>query len=395
MRAGRTHLLDAVRGLAVASVVAYHCFTLAVVGPRADGAVGPGWWLVGAGSLGVDLFFVLSGFLMVGSWERCRRRHPGGLRAALAEYGWSRSLRILPAYWVSLAVLLPLAAPALLATGAGLVHVALLATLQGYVVKELPGQVNLVYWSLTTEVHFYLVLPAVAWALRRYGARRLLPACLAVTVVWRLWAHGDLPDSWLLGRLDQFVAGMAAAGVVAAADAGRPGVWVRRLSSRWAGWLCGGLLLAVGLYHGSRFSAPGPHPLQAFVHPVAGLLIAALLVRVVLAGRTAGAATSALSAVGAVSFSLYLWHYPVLHHGLELFDLARPGTPAVAVAAGLAALVAVSGALAALTYRWVERPFLARKPVPERISIPARLGTGGDWVGALPQQCSGQFARAR
>jgi peptidoglycan/LPS O-acetylase OafA/YrhL len=391
MRAGRTLLLDAVRGLAVAAVVAYHCFTLAVVGPRAGDAVGPAWWLVGAGSLGVDLFFVLSGFLMVGSWERCRRRHPEGLRAAVAEYGRSRSLRILPAYWVSLAVLLPLAAPALLTTGAGLGHTALLATLQGYVVKELPGQVNLVYWSLTTEVHFDLVLPVVAWALRRYGARRVLPACLAVTVVWRLWAHGDLPDSWLLGRLDQFVAGMAAAGVVAAADAGRPGVWVRRLSTRWAGWLCGGPLLAVALYHGSRFSASGPQPLQAFVHPAAGVLIAALLVRTVVAARTAGAGTSALSALGAVSFSLYLWHYPVIHHGLRLFDLAEPGTPGLAVAAGVVALVAVSGALAVLSYRWVERPFLARKPVPQGMPAPARLGTGGEWVSPV----STQLVRAR
>ena len=366
MVAGRTLLLDAVRGLAVVSVVLYHCFTLAVVGPRPEGAVGPGWWLLGAGSLGVDLFFVLSGFLLAGSWERCRRRHPAGLRDALVEYGRNRSLRIIPAYWVSLAILLPLAAPALLQTGSGLGRVALLATLQGYVVKELPGQVNLVYWSLTTEVHFYLLLPAVAWALRRYGARLLLPACLALTVLWRLWVHGDLPDSWILGRLDQFVAGMTAAGLVAAADAGRAGWLVRRLATRKALWLCGGLLLAVGLYHGSRFSSPGPQPLAVLVHPLAGILIAALLVRAVTAGRNAGAGVSALGPVGVVSFSLYLWHYPVLHHGLGVLGLDQAGTPAFAVVAGLLLLVAVSGALAVLSYRVVERPFLERKRVLRR-----------------------------
>jgi peptidoglycan/LPS O-acetylase OafA/YrhL len=228
-------------------------------------------------------------------------------------------------------------------------------------VKELPGQVNLVYWSLTTEVHFYLILPAVAWALRRYGARRLLPACLLSTVVWRLWVHGDLPDSWIIGRLDQFVAGMTAAGLVAAADAGRPGVLVRRLATRRAAWLCGGLLLAVGLYHGSRFSSSGPQPLSVLVHPLAGVLIAALLVRAVTAGRTAGAGVSALGAVGGVSFSLYLWHYPVLHHGLRLLGLDQAGMPAMAVVAGLVVLVGVSGGLALLSYRLVERPFLERK----------------------------------
>ncbi|MGH9041284.1 MAG: acyltransferase family protein, partial [Acidimicrobiia bacterium] len=131
MRAGRGLLLDAVRGLAVVSVVAYHCFTLAVVDTRPEGALGPGWWVLGAGSLGVDLFFVLSGFLLVGSWERCRRRHPEGLWAALREYARNRALRILPAYWVSLVVLLPLAAPGLLTSPGGLGRIALLGTLQG------------------------------------------------------------------------------------------------------------------------------------------------------------------------------------------------------------------------------------------------------------------------
>lgn len=377
MRAGRTQLLDAVRGLAVVAVVAYHCFTLAVVEPRPAGSLGPGWWLLGAGSLGVDLFFVLSGFLLVGSWERCRRRHPHGLRDALVEYGRNRGLRILPAYWASLAVLLPLAAPALLASAGGLAHIALLATLQGYVVKELPGQVNLVYWSLTTEAHFYVILPAVAWALRRYGARRLLPACLLVTVAWRLWVHGDLPDSWILGRLDQFVAGMTAAGLVAAADAGRPGRLVGWLATRRAVWMCGGLLLAVGLYHGSRFSSTGPQTLAVLVHPLAGVLIAALLVRAVTAGRTAGAAVSALGPVGVVSFSLYLWHYPVLRHGLGFLGLDEAGVPVLAVVAGVVVLVAASGALAVLSYRLVERPFLDRKGRPGDRPVPTEKALVG------------------
>jgi peptidoglycan/LPS O-acetylase OafA/YrhL len=90
--------------------------------------------------------------------------------------------------------------------------------------------------------------------------------------------------------------------------------------------------------------------------------------------------------VGAVSFSLYLWHYPVLYHGLRLFDLAKPGTPALAVAAGLVVLVAVSGALAALSYRWVERP--ARRPVPEPAPVPVRF-TNRRRVGRRPARAVG------
>ena len=258
--ASRARVLDSARGLAVVSVVAYHCFTLTVVEARPDGGVGVGWAALGAGSLGVDLFFVLSGFLLVGSWRASRRRHGPSYGGAVADYGRRRLLRIVPAYWASLLVLVPLTAPALLAAEDWARRLALLTTLQQYVDKDLPGQVNLVYWSLTTEVHFYLLLPLLSAVLLRVRGRVLLPACLILAVAWRLWAPGHLPESWIFGRLDQFVAGMAAAGLVAAADAGQPGRIVRAVADRRMGAVLGVLLAGVGLYHGARYSLAGAQP---------------------------------------------------------------------------------------------------------------------------------------
>lgn len=362
----RASLLDATRGAAVVSVVAYHCFTLAVADGRPDGALGPGWWILGAGRLGVDLFFVLSGFLLAGSWQSTRRRHDGDPGGALREYASRRARRILPAYWISLAILIPLSAPALLTSLDGLGRIALFATLQQYVVQELPGQVNLVYWSLTTEVHFYLLLPLLAALLARFGGQALVPAFFALSVAWRVWTPGDLPDSWIFGRLDQFVAGMAAAGAVVAADAGRRSRLVELLTGRQAGWVLGTALAAVALYHGARFSSgSGSVPGGVLVHPVAGLLIAGLLVRAVVTARDEGGiGRVVLGGAGRISFSLYLWHFPILHQGLGLLRLTEPGTPAVSMVAGLPALVAVAVGVSVVSYRFVERPFLARKRGP-------------------------------
>lgn len=375
--AGRRRvMLDAVRGVAVLSVVLYHCFSVGVVAPRPDDTVGLGWSGFGAGRLGVDLFFVLSGYLMVGSWWNTR-----GWR----DYLGRRTRRILPAYWVSLVVLIPLVAPARLASASGWGDIALLAGLQGYVDPDLPGQVNIVYWSLTTEVHFYLLLPLLAAAMSRYGSRVLLPAALAVSIGWRLFSPG-LPESWIFGRIDQFVAGMAVASVIAAADAGRISWVVRFVRQRWTGWLLGGALLATAGYHGTRFSGPASLPGDQWAHPVAGLLIAGLLVRV-LAPPARGltpAVGRGLSAAGLISFSLYLWHYPVLRYGRDWLGLTDPGRPGIAVAVGLGFLVAVSVAVSVVSYRLVEVPFLRRRtPSVPAGSDHAGLAPGGQLVGRV------------
>jgi hypothetical protein len=158
--------LDGLRGVAVLAVVGWHLsrFVGRDLGVTKN-HVPMAWWPLGIGRLGVDIFFVLSGLLVVRSWTSMRRGTPH-LGGALVEFARRRAGRILPAYWLSLVVLVPL-------VGAQLMHeprrLALFATLNSYVQYRLPGRVNMVYWSLTTEWHFYVLVPLVAWLMLRFG----------------------------------------------------------------------------------------------------------------------------------------------------------------------------------------------------------------------------------
>jgi peptidoglycan/LPS O-acetylase OafA/YrhL len=154
--------LEGLRGVAVSAVVGFHALRLVLARQGGDwGDVSPIWWWAGTGRLAVDAFFVLAGFLVVASWRSCRARATSTWAAA-AEYARRRGWRILPPYLVMLAVVAPLAAP-------GWPDLLRLVTLQQYLDPQLPAEVNVPIWSLTTEVHFYLVAPVVAWLLTRLG----------------------------------------------------------------------------------------------------------------------------------------------------------------------------------------------------------------------------------
>src|SRR5512138_2233009 len=147
--------LDGLRAIAILVVVWHH----ATSGE-------PRWPIAGRGFLGVDLFFVISGFLIVTLLLRERRRS-GGI--SLKDFYVRRFLRIFPPYYLMLAVV---GAKAFLSPGnrsASVSHDLPYALL--YVSNLVPMQSMLaITWSLSVEEQFYLVVPA----LQRF-ARRALP----------------------------------------------------------------------------------------------------------------------------------------------------------------------------------------------------------------------------
>jgi peptidoglycan/LPS O-acetylase OafA/YrhL len=370
--AARSQVYDAARGLGVMAVMAYHAVGFLVADRQPDEPLDLEWWIFGIGTLGVDMFFVLSGFLLVGSWRAVRRSHPGRW-GAVREYTRRRARRILPAYWVSLAVLVPLTAPTLLQSADGLKRLALLGSVQQYLDRQLPGEVNRVYWSLTTEVHFYVLLPVLAYLLFRFRGRALLPLCLAASVAWRLWKPEDAAESLIFGRIDQFVAGMAAAGLVVAFDAGRPGRLMRWLLTRHALWVIVGVIVAAGFYQGgSHLSRTGPMTGFEFVHPIAGLAFAGLFARVTCRARSPRRLAAPLAAVGVISYSLYLWHIPIVEGGMDFTGLDEPGTHPLLMLFALAVFFAVAAAVSVVSFRWVEAPFLDRRvPQEPEVKIPS------------------------
>src|SRR5439155_4551323 len=140
-------------------------------------------------------------YLLVRSWESNR---------SLAAFWGKRARRVLPAYWLSLAVLVPLQAPHLLHDAGRL---ALFASMQTSLLPRLPWAVNASYWTLTPEVHFYLLLPVLYALLSRLGTRRTLLIVFVLSIAWRIFStsHYHFPADLLPGRIDQFAVGMAAA----------------------------------------------------------------------------------------------------------------------------------------------------------------------------------------
>jgi peptidoglycan/LPS O-acetylase OafA/YrhL len=181
----------------------------------------------------------------------------------------------------------------------------------------------------------------------------LASAGLAVWWITTSW-RGELAASLLPGRIDQFVVGAAAAGLLARAAAGTRPRLLAALAHRAALPVLLVALAAIGLYHGATFQRADEALAARLVHPMATLVLGGLLVRLVAGPTVAVLVRPWLVRLGGISFSLYLWHYPILRRGQQLLDAG--GGPSVRGAAVLVLLVGVSLGVAAASHHLVERP---------------------------------------
>lgn len=357
---------EGLRGVASVAVVAYHL--LRVLAPErewSEALPAALWWTAG-GRLGVDVFFVLSGFLVVQSWESTRSR-ARSLGHAVRDFASRRIGRVFPAYWLSLLVFVPTVGRELLSVE-HLGDLGLLATGQAYWRPELTNQVNTVYWTLTTETDFYLVAGLVAVAVRRRStAVAVTVAAMALATTWvhgdLPWLRGDLPAGHLGGRLDQFVVG-AVAGAAVVGGSG----WIRVVARRGVGWLLAALVLGLCQWHGATlFSGQADWNTAAF-HSVFAVVVAAVVVRIA-QSPPRWLCHGAARGPGQVSYSLYLFHFPILVWALDLADARGRGYRAdaglVAAVVGSVSMIAV---VTVASYLLVERRALVRRarraPVP-------------------------------
>jgi peptidoglycan/LPS O-acetylase OafA/YrhL len=331
-RGPRLAALDGLRFLAALGVLAYH-FTarqtdawdrdLAEVAP----AVAP--WAVYT-SLGPELFFVISGFvILMTAWGR-----------SVPDVVGSRVGRLFPAYWVGVlatGALLLLVWPGKEITGDQvLVNLTLLQSLFDV------GHVDGVYWTLWVELRFY-VLIAVFAAVGITRARVLWFAALwpAVAMLARTLGMSDAV-TWLVAPYAPlFAAGMAL-------------YVIHRTGHRVVPWLLvvGNAALATAALVPARMDSLGENSVVA---PRPVLLAVALLGCVALVGLVALTPLSrwrwaGLTTAGALTYPLYLTHE---YWGLWIVHLLHGRLPVWAV---LAAAVAYSLALAWLVHRFVERP---------------------------------------
>ncbi len=345
--------LEGLRGVAVALVVLFHARLLGVAG----------------GFVGVDVFYVVSGFLI--TRLLVAELDTTGRVDLLAFYA-RRARRILPAATVAIAVILavalvtvaPLDLPVtamdatLSASFAGNIAFALRAT--DYFAPNAPSPF-LHYWSLGVEEQFYLVWPLLIALASRLHRRRaiVLAVCLAsfglsltLTEIVRPWAFYGLPT-----RAWQLAVGALLGTVPIGATA-------RRAATSAAGWLGLAAIVVAALAFDGRIAYPG----FASLFPTLGAAaVIAAAGDVCSVGRAL--AIAPLRFLGRISFSLYLYHWPVL----VLADVAFGPLPAAA----RAALVVLSLVVATVSWAIVEEPFRRSVPLMRRPRRSLLLGVSG------------------
>jgi peptidoglycan/LPS O-acetylase OafA/YrhL len=354
--------IDGLRALAVVAVLAYHL----------DGNAS-GLPLLPGGFLGVDVFFVISGFLIT-SLILGGARDDGGF--SYARFYERRARRLLPALLVVVLATLPAAwlllpprllvqfAQSALASLAFCSNVFWHWTQQEYAADSAALQPLLHTWSLAVEEQYYLLFPLlflVAW--RRWPARApvllLAVALLSLGASEAMAATDPSAAFYLLpSRLWELLAGawLALRRDTSAVPAAPTGM--RRLLPAI------GVALIV-----AAMTLPGWHSAYPGLKSVLPVLGTVLVLG--WAGRdpaTRLLASPPLVGIGLVSYSLYLWHYPVYAFGRHWNP--QPGTT------DKVAWVAISFALAALSWRFVERPGRDRQRVPLRRFLALVLAGG-------------------
>ena len=328
--------IEGLRGIAILLVLLFHA--------------GLPW--TPGGFVGVDVFFVISGFLITGKLWR-ESQQPGGL-SITKFYAW-RIRRLLPAALVAVAIVtlvgLLIAAPLnrseLAADGAAsalsIANMRFISSVDYFAPTASPSPF-LHFWSLSVEEQFYLVWPALIVLLTwRGGSSKRLIAALVIGVIasfaFSMWLTDASPARafYLLPtRLWQLGAGglLALIGVVG--------------TSRRAGALAWAGLAAIALA-GVALTSEMPYPGLAALLPTLGA-VALLYGGAAPGGPLRLLAAAPLRFLGKISYSLYLWHWPLLVLPLMFLERALTG---VEIVVAVAAAIGVSW----LSWRFVEQPF--------------------------------------
>ncbi len=315
--------------------------------------------LAACGFVGVDLFFGLSGFLLSLPFHRAALAQAP--MPSLRTFWMRRCRRVLPAYYVQLAIIVA----AMLAMGE--MRALAPANLIGHVflVQNLvPTRetLNGVYWTMPIEWDFYAVLPLLALALARCRKSLVTLVVLALVVAFRLFCYraafdpqwaGYFDYGWIVqlpARLDEFFFGVF--GAMAYVRNPPATKMARGLVLLGLAGIAAGM--AAFTHLGNYLLAPQmPWLLLHFTWIGAAfgvLILGAAAAQSWFRGRV-------LAWLGLISYSLYLWHYPLLQVA-QHFGFLAVGSPLAMMRTAFvvtAPILLVSW----LSQHFVERPFLA------------------------------------
>jgi peptidoglycan/LPS O-acetylase OafA/YrhL len=368
--------LDGLRAIAVLAVVLHHLWPERVPG----------------GFVGVDVFFVLSGFLITGIVAREARDG----RFSIATFYERRVRRLFPALFVVLAatlaaswfLLLPSDAVATFRAGIGTLlfasNVVFWKSLAaGYFAADAKLNPLLHTWSLGVEEQFYLLFPIlllVALAKFPRWANAALAGALLASLAASEWLVRAHPVAVFF--LSPFRAWELLMGALLALDAVAP---LRSPAMREALGVAGLAAIFVATF---AYTPATPFPGLSALLPVAGT---AAVIHATTGPSTRVARSLQLKPlvyVGLISYSLYLWHWPLI----VLARFASGMAPSAGMAWGL---FGASLALAALSHRFVEQPFRRPRQVSRRVVFRASALAGGVLLATSAWAMAGGANRAR
>ena len=329
--------IDGLRAVAVVPIILFHA----------------GFSIFSGGYVGVDIFFVISGYLITSILIEALENK----QLSLIQFYERRARRILPALFVVMLACIPFAylwmLPSQLADfGQSLVAVVFFASNvlfwieEGYFAAASELKPLLHTWSLAVEEQFYIVFPVFLMLVWRSGRRFALWSVAAVVALSFLlaewgWRHEPTANFYLApARAWELLAGSICSFLT-----------VRR--TQWSNNLLGALGLALVLYSIFAFDEKTPFPSAYTLAPVGGTALIILF-----AGQGTWVArllsTPVFVGIGLISYSAYLWHQP-------LFAFARLSNYRVPDSLTMAMLCIATLILAWATWYFVEQPFRRRE----------------------------------
>ena len=375
---GEIAAIEALRGVAVLWVILFHYWVLRIDAFPNDpwnsaiASIPPLRTIVSNGYLGVELFFLITGFLLTLPWFRHALQ--GRSAPSARDFYVRRIRRIVPAYYVQLFFLFVVFVPLYYGSNYWMRNL-------GYLAYNIPAHLSFLHyttplssasmnvngalWTLSLEAQYYVILPLLAPLFVRAPWRTLV-ALLAIATAWRWLSSHDmdalvawqkslawkevpesairhLVETQLPAFLGHFALGVMLGRAWLLARAPRSGI--ARLA--WIAAACGGLLM-VYLVHSSLPGFFGDYTFATA--PLAFAL--ALHVAITVAPRIGKAfAIAPLRFLGRISYSAYLYHLPLLFNW-NLYGPQDWGWMSFAT------YVTMVLAVSYLSYRFIETPFM-------------------------------------
>jgi peptidoglycan/LPS O-acetylase OafA/YrhL len=356
--------LESLRGIAISLVVLFHIWGIAIGGGAFQHSIFMSF--ISSGSSGVTLFFVLSGFLLSMPFFQGIK---SGDHPPIRQYYFSRLLRIIPLYYIAVIA-------SMVATGKYTEAIpALWFSYVGFSVFPY----SVVWWTLSTEVQFYLLLPLFMYLLRSSKGRA---AFAAILLAWSyfyyqhsiaqpgniLQPYYSLTTLSIFARLPAFILGMAGCYLFLTYRE-RLQIWNKLITVRLGGLgiiIALTLLLGLVLQHSSSMGGLKAERIWHIKHIYEalcwlGILLATLLTNPIGKGLLINTFNGV---IGKLSYSLYLIHVPVL------FFVIHPLRTEMGAEAFIDSpylyLLSITGCILSVlasyvSYRYIELPFLKLK----------------------------------